>query len=363
MYVTYVRDCIRPCLYLQNLMYNRCGRPRETTASNMGELLYGQCSSFQSLNSEQLNKTPDIDNMVEAGFEFTGNGTFRCKTCDVSLACWKQTDDVWKEHARYSPQCAYLQQKKGPAYIESVQAVFTTEIFTPKSPQHSELDARELTYSNPNWPAQHVRIAQEKLAKASFFYTGKEATVRCHYCDISLNCLEPHTEPWANHALLSPCCKYLIKMKGVDFVENFTATKDIGLPVSPVSLDPSTPVRILTSMAYSYKVITEAIDQYASKTGANDFRVGDLLCLISNIEGGDEVVEDQHDMPSYGEVEEMNQGLLCRICVEQPVTTLLLPCFHLYVCKECADGIAICPDCNRETTPVSSPVHVLGRSS
>ena len=46
----------------------------------------------------------------------------RCFCCDIGLAEWDPEDDPWEEHARHSPNCKFLKEKKGEPYINSVQA-------------------------------------------------------------------------------------------------------------------------------------------------------------------------------------------------------------------------------------------------
>ncbi|XP_053386182.1 baculoviral IAP repeat-containing protein 3-like [Mercenaria mercenaria] len=57
-----------------------------------------------------------------AGLFFTGNGDLcRCFTCDGGLKDWSSGDDPIKEHATYFPNCAYINQLKGPDYVKSQQ--------------------------------------------------------------------------------------------------------------------------------------------------------------------------------------------------------------------------------------------------
>jgi len=35
----------------------------------------------------------------------------------------------------------------------------------------------------------------------------------------------------------------------------------------------------------------------------------------------------------------------CRVCFERKINTLLAPCGHLALCRECADSVLTCPIC------------------
>ena len=56
---------------------------------------------------------------------------------------------------------------------------------------------------------------------------GEEDVVRCHYCDGGLRHWEPGDVPWEEHARWFPFCKYVIKMKGRDFIDNIKAASEV----------------------------------------------------------------------------------------------------------------------------------------
>lgn len=45
----------------------------------------------------------------------------RCFCCDLGVAEWDYTDDVWVEHARHSSTCWFLKNQKGEEFIKNVQ--------------------------------------------------------------------------------------------------------------------------------------------------------------------------------------------------------------------------------------------------
>jgi len=44
--------------------------------------------------------------------------------------------------------------------------------------------------------------------------------VRCHYCDGGLREWEPNDNPWVEHARWFPFCKYVLKVKGIQFIQD-----------------------------------------------------------------------------------------------------------------------------------------------
>uniref|UniRef100_A0A8C4SUJ9 NACHT domain-containing protein n=1 Tax=Erpetoichthys calabaricus TaxID=27687 RepID=A0A8C4SUJ9_ERPCA len=56
----------------------------------------------------------DLIRLARAGFYFTGKfrDTVQCHCCGGTLSHWEQEDDPWKEHAKWFPECEFLQSKK-----------------------------------------------------------------------------------------------------------------------------------------------------------------------------------------------------------------------------------------------------------
>ncbi|KAH9489624.1 Baculoviral IAP repeat-containing protein 7-B [Bulinus truncatus] len=80
---------------------------------------YQRLNAFKGWPSNHHLK-PNI--LSEAGFYYTGQGDCtRCFWCGGGLRNWKDTDDVWVEHARWFPKCAYIRQKVGQIFIDAVQ--------------------------------------------------------------------------------------------------------------------------------------------------------------------------------------------------------------------------------------------------
>ncbi|KAL3881989.1 hypothetical protein ACJMK2_028371, partial [Sinanodonta woodiana] len=53
----------------------------------------------------------------------------------------------------------------------------------------------------------------------------------------------------------------------------------------------------------------------------------------------------------YGELEEENKKLkeqtTCKICMENPIRVIFLPCGHLVCCETCAPAFRKCPICRK----------------
>lgn len=65
---------------------------------------------------------PSVDNLVKAGFFYTGTKTIvTCFYCDGSLQNWGPNDNPMIEHARWFPHCAYGKQLCGDELYRKIQ--------------------------------------------------------------------------------------------------------------------------------------------------------------------------------------------------------------------------------------------------
>jgi hypothetical protein len=62
--------------------------------------------SFKNWSKQLI---PDKYTMAEAGFLYTGQSDIvQCFACNVRVSEWDKTDNVWKEHLKWSPDCIFL---------------------------------------------------------------------------------------------------------------------------------------------------------------------------------------------------------------------------------------------------------------
>lgn len=68
----------------------------------------------------QMTQKPE--QLARCGLYYTGDGDrVRCFHCDVLLYNWEPGDDPYKEHARWCPDCEYIQLVKGEQFVDDIQ--------------------------------------------------------------------------------------------------------------------------------------------------------------------------------------------------------------------------------------------------
>ncbi|XP_054842283.1 baculoviral IAP repeat-containing protein 1 [Eublepharis macularius] len=164
--------------------------------------------------------------LANAGFFFTGiKDTVQCFACNGCLGNWKDEDDPWKEHAKWFPECEFLQKEKSrdeiKAYIRNycgfvgiTGKCFSISFGNTLPPDTGDSEPILNIYEDEDvrldsfktWP-QEAQVDATSLAKAGFFYTGMKDAVQCFACAGRLAEWEAADDPWKEHAKHFPDCK------------------------------------------------------------------------------------------------------------------------------------------------------------
>ncbi|XP_053390871.1 baculoviral IAP repeat-containing protein 3-like [Mercenaria mercenaria] len=152
---------------------------RDSTASDSSNLPYKiRSPRYQTMESRVASfaKFPRHINLLPqqlavAGLFFTGNGDLcRCFTCDGGLKDWSSGDDPIKEHATYFPNCAYINQLKGPDYVklqqqnrqrnEPVGAACGSSTITQPAQTSPDLPMNQLTIADISYEYSSFDVSQ-----------------------------------------------------------------------------------------------------------------------------------------------------------------------------------------------------------
>ena len=72
-----------------------------------------------------------------------------------------------------------------------------------------------------NWPKEEIRATPFEIADAGFYYLRNKDRVKCWHCNGGLQNWKRFDLPWEEHAKFFPKCEFMLKSKGLEFVENF----------------------------------------------------------------------------------------------------------------------------------------------
>lgn len=158
----------------------------------------------------------------------------------------------------------------------------------PKNPKYQSYDARLKSFDY--WPIS-MRQTKEEMADAGFYYSGRGDGVLCYHCLGGLMNWESNDDPWIQHAKwFGSNCYFILAIKGRKFVE------DCMLKIEP-------PVT--------------SNDDKPTTTKSND------SINFNN----------------------SAQSILCKLCYDNELSIMFLPCRHVVCCGNCAANLTKCVIC------------------
>ncbi|XP_044575990.1 baculoviral IAP repeat-containing protein 7-B-like isoform X2 [Cotesia glomerata] len=311
----------------------------------------------------------DPAKLAAAGFYYTGhNDDAKCFECGIVIREWVEGDNPMSDHQRWQSNCRFVRKLPcgnvpigvDPSTVPSVsprsrdvcgrygdefrpdaspdfrsgQTEFqfpssaklgSQNLAQPKGPAHPEFasyDARLKSFES--WP-KSMPQTKDQLADAGFYYTGTGDQTICYHCGGGLNDWEPKDDPWFQHAKWFKKCYYVLMVKGQDFIKSV-----IGQPVAPPSRE--------ETMQMNLSSYIEKLKPPASI----------------------EKPEEEPEKKPEAEVKPVNKNAddarMCKICYNDVLGVVFLPCRHMVACTRCAASMTSCPVCRE---PVSMTVRAI----
>ncbi|XP_067410201.1 baculoviral IAP repeat-containing protein 7 isoform X1 [Emydura macquarii macquarii] len=351
--------------------------------------------------------------LAKAGFFFLGPGDrVQCFCCGGILRSWEAEDQPMREHQKFFPTCKFIcgedvgnQQMLLPfleildhvdgQILSLLQRMDVEETALASQPEYPEMETEAMRLATfQNWPP-YTELYPEQLARAGFFYTGQDDTVRCFYCDGSLRNWELGDDPWREHAKWFPRCEFLLQSRGREFVSSVQdsyfdtlfpgsswqrAEQDPPAPQDPVGnqelssplpLDQSSIVQNVLQMGFDHSLVMSLVQSKHLLTGTCYLSVSELVLDLLEVDGeesssAEEGESTQRETGTSGQRQEteaerskesepplsteeqlrrLQEERMCKVCMDKDVSIVFVPCGHLVVCAECAPSLRRCPIC------------------
>ncbi|XP_061394548.1 death-associated inhibitor of apoptosis 2 [Musca vetustissima] len=277
---------------------------------------------------------PDIqkpESLAQAGLYYQGvDDQVRCFHCNMGLRSWEKEDDPWFEHAKWYPMCQFVRLVKGAKYIEDVQEMTrrsnpTENLITPimtideamlTPPVRLALEMgvdggviRNETLRQLNHTGRPYETVED-LLKAVF--DGNENSDEQNIQSIETSCRGECT------GIINSSAQPIESNNAEQFESNSTssvstATNNIGdgrKAVGPNSESKS----------------NECVRSASPTSRGKEQSATELLSL-----------EEEN--------RKLKDARLCKICLDEEVAVVYLPCGHLVSCVQCAPGVEQCPLC------------------
>ncbi|XP_033210530.1 baculoviral IAP repeat-containing protein 3-like isoform X1 [Belonocnema kinseyi] len=338
---------------------------------------------FETVRLQSFENWPlsymDPSKLAAAGFYYTGESDkVKCFECQVEIRQWLEGDDPMVDHQRWSGRCRFIRKIScgnvpigvdpdtipaprqrsrdvcGPYGVEyrpgsgpDCSSITSTSFQLPSSaklgcfgisrprgpvhPEYASYDARLRTFDS--WP-KSMPQTKEQLADAGFYYTGKGDQTLCYHCGGGLKDWEPEDDPWEQHAKWFSKCFYLNLVKGQEYINDVT-----GQHITPPSKE--------ETMQMDLPSCIKKVNQSTTEKGQNLF---ESCPGPSKHQSNRPKEECQKYVMNNQEILRVDDARMCKICYNEELGVVFLPCGHVVACVKCAPGMTTCAVCREPVT-------------
>ncbi|XP_008184238.2 baculoviral IAP repeat-containing protein 7-B-like [Acyrthosiphon pisum] len=250
----------------------------------------------------------NIQTLCEAGFYYQGTGTndsMRCYYCDQGLIDWDDYDEPWTEHARWSNTCIHVLLNKGKNFIDEVCGLKNTKLkATEVRKWIAEHKDTSIIENNMKVNSTKIKLDEPEISNMrQIKITSVENLQLCEMRD-------PNTMP---DSMLCKIC-YKEEMK--------VACVPCGHVVACIQCALS-----LEHCAMCRQPMDLLMRVHLSMDEEKVNNVEQLPCSSS------QCLDAQLD------------PMLCRVCHEEEMAAVFIPCRHIYACVKCGPNMNECPVC------------------
>ncbi|KAL3882079.1 hypothetical protein ACJMK2_028452 [Sinanodonta woodiana] len=303
-------------------------------------------NSFQGWPAE-LQQRPE--EMAECGFYYAGfNDCVRCFFCGVGLRHWMSEDDPWIEHARWSISCVYVLKMKGEEFVSLIK--MAVEIAEREEAARNNSGANQASQERKEAAPTVVIQEASKSSDTTNSTAVKDLPGSVGATDGSVGATYGNVVRGAASTLPpgnSDIQKYLL----TDAAQS------------------------VLDMGYQPKLVQRAIERVLVKKASEELTGETIMEAVFEIEEedklqsnkpvslhsaeGDKSSEKGHEASGNTQAEgsqidpekiirehrELRDATLCKICMENTISVVFLPCGHLVTCSDCAPAMRKCPIC------------------
>ena len=244
--------------------------------------------------------------------------------------------------------------------------------------RYKHYDVRLTSFTSPRWPTD-VPVSTDELARAGWYFTGVEDRVKCPWCHGCVYNWVDGDTGLGEHKRHFPQCEF-VKDHIASAFEKVQLPSKASKQAKPLLVTrdnwrQSSAVQAVQELEiYSDDVIEQAVQhQLADKrTSISSFDSQMLLETIFKLEeytysnvvksrshnlerpsaaNPETDVTPSEELYNVKELQKQNETLksniTCKVCMDNKVGMLFLPCRHLICCEPCSDSVIQCPLCRQ----------------
>nr|XP_053653956.1 baculoviral IAP repeat-containing protein 8-like [Cherax quadricarinatus] len=229
------------------------------------------------------------------------------------------------------------------------------------------------------WP-NTLKQRAEQLAEAGFFYRNLSDHVQCFYCGGGLRNWEAEDIPWNEHARWYPKCNFVLVNKGIEFIKRIKQEKPPYIHSYPTvniivksrltendlnALMKLDIIKSAVAMNYSPDKVKKVLKKKLVKTGLPFFNIENCISEIVNLSYIDKFPNCDGSILNQKNINnelllsslETNYDMnICKICMDNLIELVFLPCSHMVACMNCSKQLKNCPICRNVIRYTIKPI-------
>uniref|UniRef100_A0A1I8G0C6 RING-type domain-containing protein n=1 Tax=Macrostomum lignano TaxID=282301 RepID=A0A1I8G0C6_9PLAT len=267
---------------------------------------YAQFKTYQarsqSLHSALVQQPVYL--LAKAGFFYSeAERATCCFSCGLCMSEWSCDDDVWVEHARWSPRCPHVLLERGSDFVQTVHRL---------SP-----------------PVQHPTCGASAQRHTALVQTESTASAGAATVDGSAATTAVRSSRADEALAVTPGVEFRVEARDIK------ARAD--LPV----------VRLLTQLGFS---ALQRGDDFATSELFLDFMLTESRRMRKQSQDPEAFFESRmsqirESLNQQPRPRDTTDWKTCKVCMDKEVNIMLLDCGHVACCSVCAKSLKTCPIC------------------
>jgi len=315
----------------------------ELSEDDLGILTVRPCNPNYAVEASRLEsyrgkwpsnvaQAPDV--LSSAGFFYVGYAdNVKCFFCDGGLCNWESDDEPWTEHARWFPDCGFLKQVKGTTFIQKVRELgvnggpltATGDVsHKPTSPAASSAS------SSSGGQPQSLTMEQKREVRAAM---GSPSVIKALDTGIPKEAIEIAVK----ERLLAGNGHF---RDDESLIEAALLANDrlAAQTPQPMEVKNEGPSECKKHKKRKNKDSPPHEKMEEEKPCCSPPPDVALLNMDTSSNGADAKSLEEENL-------KLKEQRLCKICMDEEVSIVLLPCGHLVSCVKCAPALRNCPIC------------------
>jgi len=283
--------------------------------------------------------------LADAGFYYIGlSDQTKCFYCEGGLRNWQPDDDPWTEHARWFTKCGYVRLIKGDEFIAKCVDEIPTEI-PPKdrdntSARLSEDDLKSMMSTSMVQEVLAMKIPQSRVEMA-LKQRGKLGYPSANeLASAALSVQLEQTRIIPDPRAASTSTSESQQPTSSSTVHSKQAHTNVSVPGSS-SCTPNPPQQQPCSEP-QITPMTSTVPPGVEDAGSP---------RLDDPAGGSTSAQVAQASKNPMDLEQENQRLkeaqTCKICMDNQIGVVFLPCGHFICCVKCAPSLRDCPYCRQ----------------